>query len=616
MATSLNHYDIEMPSTTIQHEDKHHAYDKPFFLGVTPTYDERKKERYEGGKEMEHGLEETAALLSTIEEGEDENEVDEENKEQRTNSKSGINDGWHVATNLDTFYHDLYQFVRGHGTASIIVRQVTSCVSLLFAIAASVFLLTCIRWGNLLTHRAPATMDTFLVFASPSPLILLYAAALSLFFLVHCTSAVSACRSARRVSAVLDSLPGRGKQKGPLLWPSLLSQFLAAHRSHDLLVHIGETPDAHHIVSRILRHTNYWTALTNHDVLGCCHAEWWHPLRVSRCLFWWMDILLLRPMIHSTRFTFNSMKVATFKTRLRLAAVTHLLVLPILLPFMILYFLIRHAKALHTQGSVLGPCAFSDTARYRFRQYNELPHLLEARLSNSVLPATQFLAQFPRTIVGHIAALLSFMANSILAVLLLLAVVDDDLMFSTFIHGRNLVWYAALLTTVSAASRAFPLSAQLRKPRAALQRLTKTIRYADPAWTSADDPGHYAAYQDMYAMFTSRVILFLGEITSVLLTPYVLGIHLPARARSILQFIEDNTEEVHGLGAVCRLAYRTPYTDRTGHTSSTSSLLQASWSYRNRGGGSRSLMAQAPLSNPSTILFQPPLYTLFEEPGV
>ena len=51
----------------------------------------------------------------------------------------------------------------------------------------------------------------------------------------------------------------------------------------------------------------------------------------------------------------------------------------------------------HKNPSTIGSRAYSPFARWKFREFNELPHLFQKRLNQSYLIANRYIDQFPKT---------------------------------------------------------------------------------------------------------------------------------------------------------------------------------------------------------------------------
>ena len=91
------------------------------------------------------------------------------------------------------------------------------------------------------------------------------------------------------------------------------------------------------------------------------------------------------------------------------------------------------------------------------------------------------------------------------------------------------------------------------EPCGKLKEATQHTHLHPESWQVAG--AHSAVVRTEFAnMFAYRLVVFLEEILSVFLTPYVLWFILPRAAPEIATFFADNTETQPGLGDVCRFA--------------------------------------------------------------
>jgi autophagy-related protein 9 len=93
-------------------------------------------------------------------------------------------------------------------------------------------------------------------------------------------------------------------------------------------------------------------------------------------------------------------------------------------------------------------------ARWRLREFNELPHFLWHRLNAGHDAAQRYCAQFPSHVVSHVARFVAFVAGSVAALLIALTLADERLLERDLAAGRQTVWWLALLGVVLAAARA------------------------------------------------------------------------------------------------------------------------------------------------------------------
>ncbi len=146
------------------------------------------------------------------------------------------------------------------------------------------------------------------------------------------------------------------------------------------------------------------------------------------------------------------------------------IVLLFLLPFMSLYmsmqFVLDNLTEWHHNSSYLGPRVISPLYSYQIREYNELPHQLERRVNRATALASEFITHpyFASPTLTHITQSVEYISGSIVAVLLLLSLVGDNILLSLTLSApqvekgeeggpRNLLWALTVFSAVYAASR-------------------------------------------------------------------------------------------------------------------------------------------------------------------
>eukprot|EP00833_Pecoramyces_ruminatium_P017692 jgi/Orpsp1_1/1191724/evm.model.d7180000088068.1 len=90
-------------------------------------------------------------------------------------------------------------------------------------------------------------------------------------------------------------------------------------------------------------------------------------------------------------------------------------------------------------------------AQWKFRQFNELPHDFEKRLNRSYENAMTYLDQFPNSRFSIISKLIVFISGSIVTVLTILTLIDQDF-FNSFeiTPGCSVLFYIGIFTSVLA----------------------------------------------------------------------------------------------------------------------------------------------------------------------
>jgi autophagy-related protein 9 len=124
--------------------------------------------------------------------------------------------------------------------------------------------------------------------------------------------------------------------------------------------------------------------------------------------------LFLSPFIFVYLLVYIFFKYGEVSIRVYVTFATNLLSLP--------------KEVRRTPGSILGFREWTPLARWKFREFNELPHYFQNRLNACYLTANHYIANFPAPLLTIPASFIGFMAGSVVAVMVVLGLVDDDIL--------------------------------------------------------------------------------------------------------------------------------------------------------------------------------------------
>ena len=301
---------------------------------------------------------------------------------------------------------------------------------------------------------------------------------------------------------------------------------------------------------------------------------------------------------------------AALAARSRRFAALNALAAPFALALLVVLLFMRHAERLYHHPSTAAARDWSRLARWRVREFNELPGALDKRLSRSRAAAERYVAGFPSPASAAAAKFVAFVAGSGAALLLLVAVLHDGLLERS-LWGRHLVWWIALLGIVLAGSRSWAegggaggggggggagvapgrggrgggTSRRLPAPPPAPARFSSPAAFASSSFRSSsrssdfsrDDQeaallevasfthffprrwrgraGSRATQQEFEEMFPLALTsLLLSEVAALVAVPLMLWRDLPRAAAEICAFVEENTVRLDGVGDVCSLS--------------------------------------------------------------
>lgn len=350
-----------------------------------------------------------------------------------------------------------------------------------------------------------------------------------------------------------------------LRWHEVVSRLIKLHSHGIHRVAIKEVLTEHDVVLRIMRKDNYMIGMINTKVLDL-RVPWWvspfmnnDHLFLTKSLEWSLSFCILE-YVFNEQFNISTLflrdKVG-LQRRFIVVGVIHFLLLPFMLVFMVIHFVLSNAQQFHSSKAYLGPRQWSPLALWTFREFNELPHVFEDRINNSYGPTNDYLSLFYNPYVSIVARCISYMAGSFIAVLLFLSLLGEGILLYVHIGGHNLLWYVGVLSAIFAGARSI-----VPDESSKYSNLHKKGNHEELVTQIASYTHYYPQYwfqrchtiivkEDISYLFPYKINLFLMEILSVLLTPMVLCFSLPTCASTIIDFVRDHSRYIEGVGTVC-----------------------------------------------------------------
>jgi autophagy-related protein 9 len=240
-------------------------------------------------------------------------------------------------------------------------------------------------------------------------------------------------------------------------------------------------------------------------------------------------------------------------------------------PFMIIAFLVHfaysHFSEYHQNPQSIAAHSFTPLARWKLRDFNELPHIYTQRLRGSHSSVLNFLAQFPCEEIRIIMRCASFVTGSVLLVLLLMSLIDADMPVCILGMSKPVLFYAGIVAAVFVAMRSESSSdvvggsdvgflkngapPPIVEPDEKFEELVKTLRCMPFYWK---DMTAKERYEDIRRLFRYKWAIFLPELVSIVTLPVFLAFHCSARSSQIVAFFRENSIHVYDLGIICSCA--------------------------------------------------------------
>ncbi|KAF2876363.1 autophagy protein-like protein Apg9 [Massariosphaeria phaeospora] len=484
---------------------------------------------------------------------------------------------WVNQTDLDTFLTDVYEYYAGCGIYSMLLRKTLTLVQTAFVVAFVTFFGGCIDYSRIshshkmsevIISKCTKKMHGFWIFALW--LFIIY----WLYSFYQLVTGISRLRMMHDFYHYLLDIPDRDIQT--VQWQQVVSRIMALRdlnlttasnlspETRKLLDHKSrQRLDAIDIASRLMRRDNYLIALFNKDILDVSIPI---PFIGNRSIFsettkWHVNLAVMDFVFSSggrNQFNPDFLKernrrelVRKLKNRLFWTGIISIACAPFAVTFVLASYLFKYFTEYHKDPSQLNNRDFTTFAQWKFREFNELPHLFSRRRNMAYPYANLYLAQFPKDKTEQVSSFVAFIAGAFTFVLVAFTLLDSEL-FLTFeiTPGKTAIFWIGVLTTIYRIARgSSPQEDQVSDPAYYLNHVIYHTRYEPSSW---QDRLHTDEVRAEFAkLYQPKILIFAEEILSMVITPFLLTFRLPHCSERIVDFFREFSIVVDGLGVVC-----------------------------------------------------------------
>lgn len=517
--------------------------------------------------------------LETYSEGED--DVRDENGEE-TPQESGVmihvvpeggKAKWNHIEDLDSFFTRMYHYHQKHGFACMMLQETLELGQFIFVVTFSTFLFHCVDYSILFRDTImnnTSSHKTSINDALHSPsecaasmglvtwICILVATIFWIFraikVLYHLTQFWDIKQFFNTALKIEDS------ELDNLTWHEVQRRVRDVQIDQQMCIHKRELSELD-IYHRILRFKNYMVAMINKSLLPVrLHVPIiGEVIFMTRGLKYNMELLLFwgpwSPFENNWHLKEDYKKLnkrqelaRKLSKHILWVSVVNFILCPLVFLWQILYSFFNYGEIIKREPGTLGSRTWSLYGRLYLRHFNELDHELNARLNRAYRPASRYMNIFTAPVMTVLAKNVAFVAGSILAVLLILTIYDEDVM-----TVEHVLTTMTILGVIVAGARAFiPDENLVWCPEQLLTAVLAHTHYRPDSWR-----GHahtQSTRAQVAQLFQYKAVHLLEELLSPLLTPFILCFHMRPRALDIVDFYRNFTIEVTGVGDVCSFA--------------------------------------------------------------
>ena len=483
---------------------------------------------------------------------------------------------WANIVNLDIFLTDVYYYYIGNGWNCIVLSRLCDLLTVGFVIWLTSFLGNCIDYSILFNEDVTKLSQVYdgKCYAK-IPLtqkIFFYAAiVLLLMRLRNLYKEFSDLKEIKLFYNYLLDIDDSELQT--ISWPTVVKKIMILKNQNTNAIMNDKDNDlkskaklnAHDIANRLMRKENYMIAIFNRNILNkpltipfinthflTKTLEWNLKLCIFDYLFNEQGQIKSKVLSQHHRLSL----IVNLRKRFRLAGLLSIALSPILVVYFILYYFLKLFYDYKTNPGLLNARSYSPLAKWKMREYNELPHLFDQRLNLSIEYADEYLNQFPKEFSDILLKFISYITGSIVTVLALLTIIDHENFLNFEItEGKTSLFYMSTLGaifTVCKSAISNTDSRYLFNPEVSLKKVSHFTHFLPISWQNRY---HTIEVKNQFCdLYNLKLILIFKELCSLIFLPYILYVSLPNSCDKIIDFFRDYSVHVDGIGYVCTFA--------------------------------------------------------------
>ncbi|ORX93600.1 APG9-domain-containing protein [Basidiobolus meristosporus CBS 931.73] len=473
---------------------------------------------------------------------------------------------WHNIDNLDVFFERVYSYYTGKGIYCILLSRVLNLLSFAFIIGFTLFIVDCVDYSKIQPDGHLSDIVIPQCITRLSGVSALFTIIFFVFWIWQFLRLIFDIRGLfdmYHFYTYLLEIPDVDMQT--IEWREVVNRIIDLNEHNpSVLANQQSRMNVHSIANRIMRKENYMIALFNKEILDLTIPFPFlrHRKILTKTLEWNLSFCIVSYVFDEQgqvrkRFLRDVQRghlVQGLKRRFYFMGIINIIFAPFIIIYLILFFFFRYFEEYYKNPSSLGSRQYTPFARWKFREFNELPHLFQKRLTNSYDNAMKYINQFPKEKTALISRFVAFIAGSFAAVLAVITIVDQEVLLGFQISpDKTVFFYIGVFGTILAISRGMiPSENHVFEPQNMLQEVVEDTHYLPLEWQGKLHTDEVR--KQFCELFDYKVSIFLQETLSVIFTPFILWISLPSCSEKIVDFFREFTVHVDGVGYVCSFA--------------------------------------------------------------
>lgn len=492
---------------------------------------------------------------------------------------------WSNITNLDNFLNEVYAYYIGNGFNCILLKSFYDLLIIIFIVSLTSFMGNCIDYNSLMTkkvtHFSEIKIDKCYSKISNTQFSLYIC--LIFLLILRIKNLYFYIKNLKDIQNFYKYLLNiNDNELQTISWPLIVKKIMILKDSNTNAIisrnqnlkgfndlNSKTKLNAHDIANRLMRKENYMVAIFNKNILNddlslpLFFMGGKHNFFLTKTLEWNLKLCIfdfifndqgqIKPDVLNIHKRFQLSN--ELKKRLKFAGIFSIILSPFLIIYFLLYYFLKFFYDFKTNPALISSREYSPYARWKLREFNELPHIFDKRLKLSNESALNYISQFPKELTNLSMKFISFISGSLVAILVILTILDPENFLNFEItEGRTTLFYISTLGAIFTICKNSINEDKntVFEPEASLRYVAQFTHYLPIEWE-----GKYHTEEvknEFCSIYNLRIVLILKEILSLVFLPYILYFRLPNNSSKIIDFFREFSVHVDGLGYICTFA--------------------------------------------------------------
>ena len=321
----------------------------------------------------------------------------------------------------------------------------------------------------------------------------------------------------------------------------------------------SESLDAHHIVMRIMRVENFMIAFfDNFSSLFPLSIDLKNAkFPLSKSLEWLLTFTFVGFLTDSQQRIRKKFQKPFYKSslsselnvRLKIVAILALILMPLILFYQILFFVLKYGEELYRKPSQLSNRAFAPIVKWKMREFNELDSQFDERIIRSTKMSTEYLESFYDLRVVILGKIIAFISASMILLLGVLSFLSAE-----HLKGK-MFWLIGILGMILATAKSAIVQDKLddkKSPTLLLNEIYSNTHYLPNDWKNEKEQER--TRKAFAKFFELKIILLFYEMVGIILAPVTLYQFATKHSHEFASFFLRSTTTVKSIGVLCKFS--------------------------------------------------------------